>query len=82
MLILENVLFRCMYFRSKPAINLLTDISFSKSIIVLDEYSCKLKDETEVPCVDLKICLQYNGLDVEENISEYTKVGFRLPNND
>ncbi|XP_065212423.1 integrin alpha-PS2-like isoform X2 [Planococcus citri] len=48
-------------FRSKPIINLTADISFSKQVISLDEHSCKLKDGTKVPCVQLKICLKYDS---------------------
>jgi integrin alpha 8 len=51
-----------MYFRSRPVINIYSEINFLSESINLQNKTCTLSDGSAVACSELKICCMYTGL--------------------
>lgn len=42
-------------------------------MIELDKYNCALKNRNLVQCITLQLCLQYNGIGVQEQIGMFLR---------
>lgn len=51
----------------------MADVRFmgDTKLISLTEKKCKLRDGTEVVCAQLMFCLTYDGINVNQQISEF-----------
>lgn len=55
---------RAIFFRSRPVVNLFSNLQIDPNSINLDEKGCSLSDRTEVSCIVITVCLQYSGIRV------------------
>ncbi|VVC36327.1 Hypothetical protein CINCED_3A009292 [Cinara cedri] len=58
------------FMRSRPVAQMSTSVSFlsDNKKISLENRKCTTKDGTQVPCLFLKICLQYTGIGVDDQL--------------
>lgn len=72
----DNLFMRYLVYRSKPVLQLVANFTFlsKKKVISLNEHGCSLKNKMPVSCVTLQMCLQYDGVGVEEQIGKDLRV--------
>ncbi|XP_013779057.2 integrin alpha-8-like [Limulus polyphemus] len=59
---------RAVFFRSRPVVNVTTQVMFDRETIDMKEKLCTLKDDTKVSCVVMTVCFEYNGTRLPDNI--------------
>ncbi|XP_054716123.1 LOW QUALITY PROTEIN: integrin alpha-PS2-like [Uloborus diversus] len=64
---------RVIFMRSRPVVNITSNMKLSREVLNLEDRICKLKDDTKVACVKATFCIRYNGIGVASEIDlKYT----------
>lgn len=60
------------YLKSAPVVHLDSEVAFlvASKQIDLDDKNCRIKDGTRVPCVDVEVTLEYDGVGVPDKIGK------------
>jgi hypothetical protein len=62
---------RAIFLKARPVVNMTATLTLAKDSISLDDKDCNLADGSRVPCFGIKLCLQYNGIGVENKLGLY-----------
>lgn len=62
---------RAIIFGSRAVVNVTSTLKLEPDSINLEDKGCSLIDGTQVPCVVITLCLQYNGFAVASELREY-----------
>jgi integrin alpha 8 len=62
------------YLKSAPVVHLDSEVQFqvASKQVDLNTKNCRLKDGTNVPCVDVEVTLKYDGVGVPDSIGILT----------
>lgn len=67
-------------YRSRPVVKVMAEFKFlgKSKLIALEEKTCTLKGGAKAACARLMYCLAYDGINVDQHISKYTKKLYRF----
>lgn len=62
---------RAVFLRGRPVVNVTATLTLGRDSIGLEDKECLLRDGSKVPCVSIKVCLQYGGTGVANRLGMF-----------
>jgi len=59
---------RAIFLKARPVVNMTASLTLAKDSVSLDDKDCSLTDGSRVPCVNITLCFQYDGIGVENEL--------------